>query len=202
MRTAFIDKLIKRIDKLEPGELQHVMLDLLREKGFLEKVFQALQEGIILLDTEKTRQGSKISWTPMPNLKALLSEFQVQVGDNQLLNARLRPATTVFAKANETSRNKVAMAFNQSMIINFVMESARTVSPIPQQPGAPQQKGFQVEDVIRVPSGQLRVFTENDPSIDPNDLVRDLLGKVFEFPGIGGCPGEGGGVAMYQRPTL
>ena len=52
MRTAFIDKLIKRIDKLEPGELQHVMLDLLREKGFLEKVFQALQEGIILLDTE------------------------------------------------------------------------------------------------------------------------------------------------------
>jgi two-component system, sporulation sensor kinase E len=28
------------------------MLDLLKEKGFLEKVFQALQEGIILLDTE------------------------------------------------------------------------------------------------------------------------------------------------------
>jgi len=138
-------------------------------------------KAIILLDTEKTRQGSKISWTPMPNLKALLSEFQVQVGDNQLLNARLRPATTVFAKANETSRNKVAMAFNQSMIINFVMESARTVSPIPQQPGAPQQKGFQVEDVIRVPSGQLRVFTENDPSIDPNDLVRDLLGKPEEL---------------------
>jgi len=97
------------------------------------------------------------------------------------LNARLRPATTVFAKANETSRNKVAMAFNQSMIINFVMESARTVSPIPQQPGAPQQKGFQVEDVIRVPSGQLRVFTENDPAIDPNDLVRDLLGKPEEL---------------------
>ena len=138
-------------------------------------------KAIILLDTEKTRQGSKITWTPMPNLKALLAEFQVQVGDNQLLNARLRPATTVFAKANETSRNKVAMAFNQSMIINFVMESARTVSPIPQQPGSPQQKGFQVEDVIRVPSGQLRVFTENDPSVDPGDLVRDLLGKPEEL---------------------
>lgn len=50
MRTAFIDKLIRRMDRLEPGELQHVMLDLLREKGFLEKVFQALQEGVILLD--------------------------------------------------------------------------------------------------------------------------------------------------------
>ena len=52
MRNAFIDKLIKRMDRLEPGELQQVMMDLLREKGFLEKVFQALQEGVILLDTE------------------------------------------------------------------------------------------------------------------------------------------------------
>jgi PAS domain S-box-containing protein len=52
MRTSFVDKLIKRMDRLEPRELQHVMLDLLKDKGFLEKVFQALQEGIILLDTE------------------------------------------------------------------------------------------------------------------------------------------------------
>ena len=52
MRSAFIDKLIKRMDRLEPGEVQGVVLDLLQEKGFLEKVFQALQEGVILLDTE------------------------------------------------------------------------------------------------------------------------------------------------------
>jgi two-component system, sporulation sensor kinase E len=52
MRTSFVDKLIKRMDRLEPGELQQVMLDLLQEKGFLEKVFQALQEGVILLDPD------------------------------------------------------------------------------------------------------------------------------------------------------
>ncbi len=52
MRSAFIDKLIKRMDRLEPGEVQGVVLELLREKGFLEKVFEALQEGVILLDTE------------------------------------------------------------------------------------------------------------------------------------------------------
>lgn len=51
MRTAFFDKLIKRMDRIEPGEVQHIVLELLREKGFLEKVFQALQEGVILLDT-------------------------------------------------------------------------------------------------------------------------------------------------------
>lgn len=52
MRSAFIDKLIKRMDRLEPGEVQGIVLELLREKGFLEKTFQALQEGVILLDTD------------------------------------------------------------------------------------------------------------------------------------------------------
>ncbi len=52
MRSAFVDKLIKRMDRLEPGEVQGVVLELLREKGFLEKVFQALQEGVILLDKD------------------------------------------------------------------------------------------------------------------------------------------------------
>ena len=52
MRSAFIDKLIKRMDRLEPGEVQGIVLELVREKKFQEKVFEALQEGVILLDTE------------------------------------------------------------------------------------------------------------------------------------------------------
>ena len=53
MRSAFIDKLLKRMDRLEPGEIQGVVLELIKEKGFLEKTFQALQEGVILLDPER-----------------------------------------------------------------------------------------------------------------------------------------------------
>lgn len=52
MKSGFFDKLIKRVDRLEPGEVQHFLAELLREKGLLEKVFQALQEGVILLDNE------------------------------------------------------------------------------------------------------------------------------------------------------
>lgn len=52
MRSAFIDKLLRRMDRLEPGEVQGVVLELIKEKGFLEKTFQALQEGVILLDQE------------------------------------------------------------------------------------------------------------------------------------------------------
>lgn len=52
MRSAFIDKLLKRMDRLEPAEVQGVVLELMKEKGFLEKTFQALQEGVILLDND------------------------------------------------------------------------------------------------------------------------------------------------------
>ncbi len=52
MKSGFFDKLIRRMDRLEPGEVQHFLAELLREKGKLEKVFEALQEGVILLDTE------------------------------------------------------------------------------------------------------------------------------------------------------
>ena len=52
MKSGFFDKLLKRVDRLEPGEIQHFLAELLHEKGLLEKVFQALQEGVILLDNE------------------------------------------------------------------------------------------------------------------------------------------------------
>ncbi|HEY1081532.1 MAG TPA: ATP-binding protein [Prosthecobacter sp.] len=53
MRSAFLDKLLKRMDRLEPAEVQGVVLELMKEKGFLEKTFQALQEGVILLDQDR-----------------------------------------------------------------------------------------------------------------------------------------------------
>jgi PAS domain S-box-containing protein len=52
MKSGFFDKLIKRVDRLDPVEAQHFLSELLREKRLLEKVFQAMQEGVILLDNE------------------------------------------------------------------------------------------------------------------------------------------------------
>ena len=37
MRSAFIDKLIKRMDRLEPGEVQGIVMELLREKKLLSE---------------------------------------------------------------------------------------------------------------------------------------------------------------------
>jgi PAS domain S-box-containing protein len=52
MKSGFLEKLVSRLDRVEHGEVQQIVTRLIREKGFLEKVFEALQEGVILLDPQ------------------------------------------------------------------------------------------------------------------------------------------------------
>ncbi len=52
MKTTFLDKLIGRIDRVDPQSLQSFVLKLSREKGFLETLFNTIQEGILVADPE------------------------------------------------------------------------------------------------------------------------------------------------------
>ncbi|MEP2777324.1 MAG: ATP-binding protein [Luteolibacter sp.] len=52
MKSGFLEKLVARLDKVEPGEIQQIVTRLIQEKGFLENVFEALQEGLIILDPD------------------------------------------------------------------------------------------------------------------------------------------------------
>lgn len=54
VKSGFLEKLVARLDRVEHGEVQQIVKRLMREKGFLEKVFEALQEGVILLDPHGT----------------------------------------------------------------------------------------------------------------------------------------------------
>ena len=53
MKSGFVEKLIGRLGKIEPSEVQNYFLRLAQEKGFLETVFNAIQEGIIDADAGK-----------------------------------------------------------------------------------------------------------------------------------------------------
>src|SRR5436309_1731953 len=54
MKAGFIDKFVKHMDRLEPEDVQRQLLRIAQERGLLEKVFEALQEGVILLDHSGT----------------------------------------------------------------------------------------------------------------------------------------------------
>lgn len=54
MKEGFIDKLISRLDRFSPSEVQNLVTRLTREKSFMENVFNSLREGMLIL----ARDGS------------------------------------------------------------------------------------------------------------------------------------------------
>jgi len=52
MKTGFVDKLLERLDRLDPENLQRQFIHLVQERGLLETIFQSIQEGVIVVDGE------------------------------------------------------------------------------------------------------------------------------------------------------
>ena len=58
MKTSFLEKLLERAPRVGSAELQTHLIRLAEEKGFLETLFNALQEGVTVLDD----QGRLVYW--------------------------------------------------------------------------------------------------------------------------------------------
>ena len=54
MKTGFLDKLLERVDRMDSGQVQGAILRLVRERGFMESVFQTMLEGVLILDLDGT----------------------------------------------------------------------------------------------------------------------------------------------------
>ncbi|MDI6775453.1 MAG: ATP-binding protein [Verrucomicrobiota bacterium] len=52
MKKGFLDKLIERLDVLDPKSVQTYFLRLAQERGLLETIFQSIQEGVVVVDGE------------------------------------------------------------------------------------------------------------------------------------------------------
>ena len=52
MKSGFIDKLIERIERIDPESLQTYFMRLAKDRGMLETIFQAIQEGVLVVDGE------------------------------------------------------------------------------------------------------------------------------------------------------
>ncbi len=49
-KSSFFDKVLGRIERLGPGELQTVMQRLARERAFLEMLFNTIEDGVLVID--------------------------------------------------------------------------------------------------------------------------------------------------------
>jgi two-component system, sporulation sensor kinase E len=52
MKSGFLEKLIERLGRIGPEDVQNYLLRLAQEKGFLETIFNSIQEGIIVTDAK------------------------------------------------------------------------------------------------------------------------------------------------------
>jgi PAS domain S-box-containing protein len=50
MKRGFLEKLIERIGLVQPGDVQNYLVEIARERGFLETIFNAILEGVIVTD--------------------------------------------------------------------------------------------------------------------------------------------------------
>lgn len=54
MKAAFLDKLLEKLDKMDASSVQTQFLRLAHEKGIMETIFHAIQEGIVVLDAQQS----------------------------------------------------------------------------------------------------------------------------------------------------
>jgi len=52
MKAGFLEKLVAKLDRVDPAVVQSIVDRLLKEKGFFVQVFEALREGVILLSAD------------------------------------------------------------------------------------------------------------------------------------------------------
>ncbi len=120
MKSGFFEKLIERLDRVEPKKVQEYLARLVQEKGVFERVFEALEEGVLVLDgdgavtfvnrsacrllgvgrdeLEGTKLGDKIRGLDLKGLvaeegkgKAVSRDLEVTYPEHRYLNLYLAP---------------------------------------------------------------------------------------------------------------
>ncbi|NLK83979.1 MAG: PAS domain-containing protein, partial [Lentisphaerae bacterium] len=79
-KPSFIERLIQRVDSLDSRNLQSFLLKIYHEKGFLDSLLEAMQEGILVIDRQlriiyHNHAASEILGLPENLEKVRLSQF-------------------------------------------------------------------------------------------------------------------------------
>ena len=138
MKAGFLEKLIERLGRIGPEEVQNYFLRLAQEKGFLETVFNAIQEGIIVTDS-----NGRITY--LNDAACGLFGLEAAEAIGKPLDERVRGLDwKSLTKSPGPVSHDMEIFYPQNRFINFyivplVMESRNSVAGIDDsgQPGSP-----------------------------------------------------------------
>src|SRR6266436_5123555 len=113
MKAGFLEKLIGRLGRIGPEDVQNYFLRLAEEKGFLETVFNAIQEGIIVTDSK-----GRITYLN----DAACGLFGLEAGDviGKRLDERIRGLDwESLTKSSGPVSHDIEIFYPQNRFINF-----------------------------------------------------------------------------------
>ena len=151
MKTGFIDKLISRLGRVGPEEARRHLLRVVREKGFLETIFNAIQEGIVVtdprgrivylngaateffgLDARESlgkplqEQVRGLEWAALTSDEDLVSrDLEVFYPTHRFLNLYAVPLRLVDVDAAETEDNPASGHVGHAMIVRDITADRR-----------------------------------------------------------------------------
>ncbi len=114
MKPGFLDKLIERIGRVGPEDVQTYLARLAREKGFLETIFNAIQEGVIV-----TEPGGTITYVNQAACR--LFGFAREDCIGRLISDRLRGLNwdEVAGGAEKVISRDMEVFYPDNRILNF-----------------------------------------------------------------------------------
>ncbi|MEI7880523.1 MAG: ATP-binding protein [bacterium] len=118
MKAGFLEKLISRLDRLDPESVQTHFLRLAKEKGLLETIFQSIQEGVVVLDgrgiiTYTNRAaGELIGFNLASATGKPMTRFLREIDWNRILNLDTGEWTKL-------SSHQIEVRYPEPRVLNF-----------------------------------------------------------------------------------
>ncbi len=152
MKPGFLEKLIGRLGRIGPEDVQNYLLRLAQEKGFLETIFNAIQEGIIVTDSNGRitylndaaceifgldgesaigkpleEQVRGLDWKALSQSDAALSrDMEIFYPANRFINFYVVPIIIEQRAPKDGSTELAAEPVGHAMILRDITESRRS----------------------------------------------------------------------------
>jgi len=152
MKPGFLEKLIGRLGRIGPEDVQNYLLRLAQEKGFLETIFNTIQEGIIVTDSNGRitylndaaceifglegenaigkpleEQVRGLDWKALSQSDAALSrDMEIFYPANRFINFYVVPIIIERRVPNDGSTELAAEPVGHAMILRDITQSRRS----------------------------------------------------------------------------
>ncbi|NDC80077.1 MAG: PAS domain-containing protein [Verrucomicrobia bacterium] len=116
MKTSFVEKLLERAGRVDPGEMQAHLARLAEDRGFLEKIFNTLQEGVAVVDCD----GRLTYWNRAAGRVLGLPE-DVGAGGWSLARSLKGVNWKHLLQENRTSSGVLEVTYPEKRILNYYL---------------------------------------------------------------------------------